>query len=146
MSTVCAHVVQIEDTFHSFLTKEYVRPVYDGEELQFGSSSKMFPGWTLTKILDKFQYKDHVACVQVTGVDTQSKNGQVFQFSDVELSVRAYTLHGKAAVASTITFNASKDSQAKVVNIPHESLAGVWERYIVPVQYWYPLANIMLVA
>lgn len=44
--------------------------------------------------------------------------------------VHAYTLHEQAA-ASTVTFKTSKNSQAKLINLPHESLAGVWERYAV---------------
>ncbi|KAI4850179.1 AAA-domain-containing protein, partial [Aureobasidium sp. EXF-8845] len=105
------HAVQIEEAFHAFLTREYLRPVGDGEELQF----------------DEFQYKDHVAYAQVTGTDTGSKCGEDFLFADVQLKVHAYTLHEQAAATSTVTFNASKDSQARVVNIPHDSLAGIWE-------------------
>jgi uncharacterized protein YjiK len=86
----------------------------------------------LTKDADNFQYKDHVAYVQVTGVDDQSKSDQVFQFPDVQLKIHAYALHQQTAAASTITFNASKDSQARVLKIPHECLAGVWERYGLP--------------
>jgi hypothetical protein len=91
------------------------------------------PDCVLTTPLDNFSYKDHVACVQVTGVDTGSKCGTDFLFADVKLKVHAYTLHELAAVTSTVTFNVSKDSQARVVNIPHESLAEVWERHAVPV-------------
>jgi hypothetical protein len=36
LTVLCVHVVQIEDAFHDFLTKEHVRSVRDGEELQFG--------------------------------------------------------------------------------------------------------------
>jgi len=36
LAFICAHFIQIEDAFHDFLTKEYIRPVHDGEELQFG--------------------------------------------------------------------------------------------------------------
>ncbi|KAI4855448.1 AAA-domain-containing protein, partial [Aureobasidium sp. EXF-8846] len=102
---------EIEKAFHAFLTEEFIRPVRDGEELQF----------------NKFRYKDHVAYAQVTGIDTGSKCGEDFLFADVQLKVHAYTLHEQAAATSTVTFNASKDSQAKVVNIPHDSLAGIWE-------------------
>jgi hypothetical protein len=87
----------------------------------------------LTTPSDNFSYKDYVACVQVTGVDAGSKCGADFLFAAVKLKVHAYTLHEQAAATSTVTFNASKDSQARVVNLPHESLADVWERYAVPV-------------
>lgn len=40
-TVLCAYVVQIEDAFHDFLTKEYVRSIRDGEELQFGSFFNM---------------------------------------------------------------------------------------------------------
>lgn len=97
------------------------------------------PDQVLTKLLDKFQYKDHIAYVQVTGVDDQSKSDGIFQFSDVQLKIHAYRLHEQTTAASTITFNASKESQARVLNIPHECLAGVWERYATLV--WYRLLS-----
>lgn len=97
-------------------------------------------GRVLTKLLDKFQYKDHIAYVQVTGVDDQSKRYESFQLCDVQLKIHAYTLHEQITTASTITFNASKESQARVLNIPHECLAGVWERYTEYFCYQYPFA------
>jgi len=50
LAVVYAHFIQIEDAFHDFLTKEYIRPVHDGEELQFGSLSEvsLFPDQVLT--------------------------------------------------------------------------------------------------
>ncbi|KAG9659515.1 AAA-domain-containing protein, partial [Aureobasidium melanogenum] len=108
----CITRAEIEDTFHSFLTNEYILPVRDGEQLRF----------------EKFQHKDHVASVHVTGVNVESKDNAVFQFSDVQLEVHAYTLHEEAAAAFTVTFSTSKDSQARLIDLPHESLAGVWER------------------
>ncbi|KAG9602906.1 AAA-domain-containing protein, partial [Aureobasidium melanogenum] len=103
---------EIEDTFHAFLTNEYIHPVRDGEQLPF----------------ERFQHNDHVASVHVTGVHVESKDNAVFLFSDVQVKVHAYTLHEQAAPASTVTFSASKESQARLVDLPHESLAGVWER------------------
>ncbi|KAI4724653.1 AAA-domain-containing protein [Aureobasidium sp. EXF-10728] len=102
---------EIEDAFHNFLAKEYIHPARDGEELPF----------------DKFQYKDHVDSIRVTGVDSELECNEVFLFSNVQLKVHAYTLHEQATTASTVTFTASKDSQARIINLPHESLAGVWE-------------------
>ncbi|KAH0342556.1 AAA-domain-containing protein, partial [Aureobasidium melanogenum] len=104
---------EIEDAFHTFLTNnDYLHPVRDGELLEF----------------EKFQHKDHVASVYVTGVFTESKYDPKCLFSDVQLKVHAYSLHEQAAAASTVTFSTSKDSQARLINLPHESLAGVWER------------------
>ncbi|KAG9692630.1 AAA-domain-containing protein, partial [Aureobasidium melanogenum] len=104
---------EIEDAFHTFLTNDdYLHPVRDGEQLEF----------------EKFQHKDHVASVYVTGVFTESKDNPKCLFSDVQLKVHAYSLHEQAAAASTVTFSTSKDSQARLINLPHESLAGVWER------------------
>ncbi|KAH0363531.1 AAA-domain-containing protein, partial [Aureobasidium melanogenum] len=103
---------EIEDALHTFLTNDYLHPVRDGEQLRF----------------ERFQHKDHVASVYVTGVDIESKDNLNCCFSDVQLKVHAYTLHEQAAAASTVTFSTSKDSQAKLINLPHESLAGVWER------------------
>ncbi|KAH0147222.1 hypothetical protein KCU67_g11940, partial [Aureobasidium melanogenum] len=102
---------EIEDTFHAFLTNNYILPVRDGEEILF----------------EKFQHKDHVASVHVTGVDVESKDNATCFFSKVQLKVHAYTLHEQAAAASTVTFSTSKDSQARLIDLPHESLAGVWE-------------------
>lgn len=48
LTLLFAHIIQIEEAFHDFLTKEYIRPVHDGEELPFGSFSKMFPSSKLS--------------------------------------------------------------------------------------------------
>lgn len=42
LTVLDAHLLQIEDAFRNFLTRQYIRPVHDGEELQFGSSSELF--------------------------------------------------------------------------------------------------------
>lgn len=42
LTVLYTHIFQIEDAFRGFLTEEYIRPVHDGEELQFGSSSRLF--------------------------------------------------------------------------------------------------------
>ncbi|KAK6005393.1 hypothetical protein QM012_007035 [Aureobasidium pullulans] len=102
---------EIEDTLHTFLTTEYTHPVRDGEELRF----------------ERFKHKDHVASVHVTGVDVESKDSGDFLFTDVQIEIHAYTLDGQAVAPSIVTFSTSKDSQARLVNLPHESLAGVWE-------------------
>ncbi|KAH0348647.1 AAA-domain-containing protein, partial [Aureobasidium melanogenum] len=102
---------EIEDAVHTFLSTDYIHPVHDGEQLPF----------------ERFQHKNHIASVHVTGVDVESKDNADLLFSNVQLKVHAYTLHGQAAAPSTVPFSVSKDSQARLVDLPHESLAGVWE-------------------
>ncbi|KAI5199736.1 AAA-domain-containing protein [Aureobasidium subglaciale] len=101
---------EIEDAFHSFLIKDYLHPVNNGEELRF----------------DNFKHSAHVDTVQVTGIgmaieDTDS----CFDFAKVHLKVHAYHLHPHSTVSSD--FQASKNAQAKIINLPNQCLAGVWE-------------------
>lgn len=95
----------------------------------FDHSSRLYADTTST---EKFQHKDHIASVLVTGVDVETKSKGDFLFTDVQPKVHAYTLHEQAGAPSTVTFSTLKDAQGRLINLPHESLAGVWEWYAVP--------------
>lgn len=51
-----------------------------------------------------------------------------FMLSDVQLKVHAYEPWGQQQNASsTLAFQSSSSAQAKILNLPHETLLGVWE-------------------
>ncbi|KAI5272017.1 hypothetical protein E4T47_04688 [Aureobasidium subglaciale] len=101
---------EIEDAFHSFLIKEYLHPVNNGEELRF----------------DNFKHSAHIDAAQVTGIGMRPEDtDSCFDFAKVLLKVHVYHLYPSSTALSEP--QALKNAQAKIINLPNQCLAGVWE-------------------
>jgi hypothetical protein len=113
------------------LKEHYVHPVNDGEELQIRTLlSHLLGTWMLTwHSIEGFIHQSHIESARITGVGVAAMDmNNCFQFADVRIKVHAYELRGQDTIPFTLISKASKDAQAKIINLPHESLVGVWER------------------